>query len=111
MSGLALPLFQLMDAFLGRTKYESFLGAESFHVRSWLPMNVRAFIAAIEYHYPVHAYVLESGDPCLKGILHGIVESYAGERGFMGTHRCKPNLPSYSPLCPAIQFELHYQSG
>nr|XP_036575257.1 sulfite reductase flavoprotein alpha-component [Colletotrichum truncatum]KAF6781801.1 sulfite reductase flavoprotein alpha-component [Colletotrichum truncatum] len=89
MSGLALPLFQLMDAFLGRVKYDSFIGSESFHVRSWLPMNVRAFIAAIEYHYPIHAYIKASGDHCLKGVLHGIVESYAGERGFMGTHRYK----------------------
>ena len=89
MSGLALPLFQLMDAFMGRVKYDSFLGAESFHVRSWLPMNVRAFIAAIEYHYPIHAYIRESGNPCLQGVFRGIVESYAGERGFMGTHRCK----------------------
>lgn len=93
MSGLALALFQLMDVFIGRVKYNSFLGAESFHVRSWLPMNIRAFIAAIEYHFPVHAYVMASGDPCLKGIFHGIVESYAGERGFMGTHRCKSNSP------------------
>lgn len=78
-----------MDVFLGRVKYLTFLGTESFHGRSWLPMNSRAFIAAIEYHYPIAAYIKASGDPCLSGVLNGIVESYAGERGFMGTHRCK----------------------
>ena len=89
LSGLALPPFLLLDAFLGRTKYDSFLGSEALHLRAWLPMNIRAFIAAIEYHYQVPAFVKESGDPRLNGVLEGIVESYTGERGFMGTHRYK----------------------
>ncbi|KFY97185.1 hypothetical protein V498_02205 [Pseudogymnoascus sp. VKM F-4517 (FW-2822)] len=89
MSGLALPLFLVMDVFLGRSKYDSFLGVEALHLRSWSPMNIRAFIAAIESVYRVPDYVEASGDPCLKGVLHGIVEAYAGERGFMGTHRYK----------------------
>ncbi|KFY18009.1 hypothetical protein V492_00213 [Pseudogymnoascus sp. VKM F-4246] len=89
MSGLALPLFLIMDVFLGRLKYDSFLGVEALHLRSWSPMNIRAFIAAIESAYRVPDYVEASGDPCLSGVLHGIVEAYAGERGFMGTHRYK----------------------
>ncbi|KAF8471890.1 hypothetical protein BDZ91DRAFT_716758 [Kalaharituber pfeilii] len=89
LSGLALPLFQLMDAFLGRTKYDTFLGLEALHLRSWLPLNHRAFIAAIEQFYQVPKYVAASGDRRLIGVLDGIVESYAGERGFMGTHRYK----------------------
>ena len=52
-------------------------------------MNIRAFIAAVEYHYQVPAFVKASGNPRLMGVLEGIVESYAGERGFMGTHRYK----------------------
>ncbi|KAF8536061.1 hypothetical protein BDD12DRAFT_935731 [Trichophaea hybrida] len=87
LSGLALPLFQLMDAFLGRTKYDTFLGLEALHLRAWLPLNHRAFIAAIEQYYQVPAYVASTGDRRLIGVLGGIVESYAGERGFMGTHR------------------------
>ncbi|KAI8812200.1 hypothetical protein BJ742DRAFT_880965 [Cladochytrium replicatum] len=89
LSGLALPLFLTMDAFLGRTKYLSFLGREAMHLRAWLPLNVRAFIAAIETYYSVPEYVRKTGDPTLLGVLEGIVESYAGERGFMGTHRYK----------------------
>lgn len=38
LSGLALPLFLLMDAFIGRTKYASFLGIEAVHLRRWLPL-------------------------------------------------------------------------
>ncbi|KAF2743761.1 hypothetical protein M011DRAFT_496723 [Sporormia fimetaria CBS 119925] len=89
LSGLALPLFLLMDAFIGRTKYASFLGVEAVHLRRWLPLNIRAFITAIENHYKVPEFVQASGDPRLAGVLEGIIESYAGERGFLGTHRYK----------------------
>ncbi|KAF2021694.1 sulfite reductase flavo protein alpha-component [Aaosphaeria arxii CBS 175.79] len=89
LSGLALPLFLLLDAFIGRTKYKSFLGIEAVHLRRWLPLNIRAFIAAVENHYRIPEFVKSSGDPRLEGVLEGIIESYAGERGFMGTHRYK----------------------
>lgn len=81
-----------MDAFLGRTNFTSFLGIESIHLRAWMPLNIRAFLAAIEVQYRVCDYVKESKNPKLIGIFDGIVESYAGERGFMGTHRCKSSL-------------------
>lgn len=89
LSGLALPLFLLMDAFIGRTKYTSFLGIEAVHLRRWLPLNIRAFITAIEQHYRIPEFVKASNDSRLEGVLEGIIESYAGERGFMGTHRYK----------------------
>ncbi|KAK0707253.1 hypothetical protein B0H67DRAFT_306867 [Lasiosphaeris hirsuta] len=88
-SGLQFPPFLVMDAFLGRKKYDSFLGAEGLHLRAWLPSNVRAFIAAIEYHYRIPEFVKQSGDHRLMGVMDGIVEAYTGERGFMGTHRYK----------------------
>jgi hypothetical protein len=81
-SGLQFPPFLVMDAFLGRRKYESFLGAEGLHLRAWLPSNLRAFIAAIDYHYSIPEFVRASGDPRLMGVLDGIVEAYTGERGF-----------------------------
>lgn len=88
-SGLQFPPYLVMDAFLGRKKYTSFLGAEGVHLRAWLPSNLRAFIAAIEYHYRIPEFVQQSGDPRLAGVLDGIIEAYTGERGFMGTHRYK----------------------
>lgn len=88
-SGLQFPPFLVMDAFLGRKKYDSFLGREGLHLRAWLPSNLRAFIAAIEYHYRIPEFVKQSGDPRLMGVLDGIIEAYTGERGFMGTHRYK----------------------
>lgn len=88
-SGLQFPPYLLMDAFLGRKKYDSFLGAEGIHLRAWEPSNLRAFIAAVEGYYSVPEFVMKSGDPRLMGVLDGIVEAYTGERGFMGVHRYK----------------------
>lgn len=88
-SGLQFPPYLLMDAFLGRKKYDSFLGNEGLHLRAWLPSNLRAFIAAVEYHYRIPEYVKQSNDPRLMGVMDGIIEAYTGERGFMGTHRYK----------------------
>ncbi|KAK4119475.1 hypothetical protein N657DRAFT_666638 [Parathielavia appendiculata] len=88
-SGLQFPPFLVMNAFLGRKKYDSFLGREGLHLRAWLPSNWKAFIAAIEYHYSIPESVKRSGDPWLIGVLEGLVEAYCGERGFMGTHRYK----------------------
>ncbi|KAI1147237.1 cytochrome b5-like Heme/Steroid binding domain-containing protein [Nemania diffusa] len=88
-SGLQFPPYLVMDAFLGRKKYNSFLGAEGVHLRAWLPSNLRAFIASIEYHYRVPEFVEQSGDPRLLGVMDGIIEAYTGERGFMGVHRYK----------------------
>lgn len=66
-----------------RKNFSSFLGIESIHLRAWMPLNIRAFLAAIENHFPVVPYVKASGDPRLIGVLDAIVESYAGEKGFM----------------------------
>ncbi|KLO97313.1 nitric-oxide synthase, salivary gland [Fusarium fujikuroi] len=88
-SGLQFPPYLVMDAFLGRKTHASFLGVEALHLRAWLPSNHRAFIAAIQYHYSIPEFVQRSGDPRLMGVLEGIVEAYAGERGFMGVHRYK----------------------
>lgn len=48
-----------------------------------MPLNIRAFLASIENHYPVVPYIKASGDPRLIGVLDAIVEGYAGEKGFM----------------------------
>lgn len=82
-SGLQFPPYLLMDAFLGRKKYDSFLGLEGLHLRAWQPSNLRAFIAAVENYYSVPEFCQKSNDTRLHGVLDGIVEAYAGERGFM----------------------------
>ncbi|THU86919.1 hypothetical protein K435DRAFT_867765 [Dendrothele bispora CBS 962.96] len=91
LSGLFLPIFQVMDTFLQRTSFTSFLGVESKHLRAWMPLNIRAFLAAIESEFDVVGYIRRGGrrDERLVGVLDAIVESYVGEKGFMGTHRYK----------------------
>ncbi|KAF9692758.1 hypothetical protein EKO04_009252 [Ascochyta lentis] len=88
-SGLQFPPYLVMDAFLGRKKYDSFLGAEGVHLRAWLPSNLRAFIASIEYHYRIPEYVKASGDARLAHQIYTKPDLKIGERGFMGAHRYK----------------------
>lgn len=56
-----------------------------------MPLNVRAFVAALENHYPVVPYIQASGDERLIGVLDAIVESYAGEKGFMLVNCSSPH--------------------
>ncbi|KAF4437279.1 hypothetical protein F53441_13087 [Fusarium austroafricanum] len=79
----------IMDAFLGRRLYTSDLGAKALHDRENLPSHHRAFVAAIQNHYSIPEFVQRSHDPRLMGVLDGIIEAYAGERGFLGVHRTK----------------------
>jgi hypothetical protein len=81
--GLLILSLDWTTYFIQRTNFKSFLGIESIHLRAWMPLNIRAFLAAIENHYPVVPYIQKSGDPRLIGVLDAIVESYAGEKGFM----------------------------
>ncbi|OHE94959.1 sulfite reductase flavoprotein alpha-component, partial [Colletotrichum orchidophilum] len=82
----SFPPFLLEDGFHSRNKYVCFLGNEGLHLRAWLPTNLRAFIASVEYYYWIPEYVRESDDAQLMGVLDGIIEAYAGEEGLMGTH-------------------------
>lgn len=104
-SGLQFPPYLVMDAFLGRKKYDSFLGVEGLHLRAWSPSNMRAFIAAIEYHYCIPEFVAQSNDPRLHGVLDGIVEAYTGERGFMVSNNRPHVVYFYSSYtgCSPIQ--------
>ncbi|OLN85599.1 NADPH oxidoreductase A [Colletotrichum chlorophyti] len=81
------------------------------HLRAWLPSNLRAFIAAIEYHYRIPEFVQQSGDPPtpLMGVLDGIVEAYTGKRGFMGfSEAMKERLEPYRGTLPV---EPHQMRG
>lgn len=103
-SGLYVPLFHALDAFLGRTKFDSALGVEALHLRKWFPPNWRKLISALgESTLSVRAYAMKvesqrraadaSGQHCalppLRRIYEQTLEAYAGERGWMGTHRFK----------------------
>jgi len=88
VSGAGSTGFQLVDTFLGRTRFESPLGGEARKARSWFAPNCRRFLDAIE-ETSVRRFVDESGDHELAGLFQSVLEAYAGDRGYLGVHRRK----------------------
>ncbi len=85
-SGTSSPIFHLMDAFLGRAAYDSLLGGEAMHIRAWYPEHWRDFLEAVG-KVSVRDFVSQYGDRVLEGLFQNLVDSYAGDKGFLGVHR------------------------
>ncbi|HEY7207085.1 MAG TPA: cytochrome b5 domain-containing protein [Gaiellaceae bacterium] len=88
ISGAAAPLFQIVDAFVGRNRYDSRIGHEFLDVSVGFPPDFRAFLAGLR-EVSVGEAVARSGSHALQGLWHATLEAYAGDRGFLGTHRLK----------------------
>jgi hypothetical protein len=87
-SGTASPVFNLLDAFLGRRGHASQLGAEiRLHRRSY-PVSWRRFLAAVE-EVSVPDHIAARPSPDLVTALADAREAYAGLEGFLGRHRRK----------------------
>lgn len=88
MSGASLPCINLIDAFLGRTQYETEMGKQEITRRSLLPKAYQQFIAAVE-QISVRAYIEASGNQNLISLWQQIYEKFAGKQGFLGIHQRK----------------------
>lgn len=87
-SGIASPIFHLLDEFLGRQTYTTRLGEEMTHIREWYPPNWQNFLKAIG-QISVAEYVAKSRSKTLKGIFEETRQAYVAETGFLGRHRLK----------------------
>ncbi|MFN8383527.1 MAG: FHA domain-containing protein [Anaerolineales bacterium] len=87
-SGIASPIFHLLDEFLGRRTYSTRLGEEMTHIREWYPPNWQNFLKAIG-QISVADYVEKSRSKTLKGIFQETRQAYVAETGFLGRHRLK----------------------
>src|SRR5258706_11063063 len=87
-SGIASPIFHLLDEFLGRQTYTTRLGEEMTHIRAWYPPNWQNFLKAIG-QISVANYVEKSRSKTLKGIFQDARQAYVAETGFLGRHRLK----------------------
>jgi sulfite reductase alpha subunit-like flavoprotein/cytochrome b involved in lipid metabolism len=88
ISGAGAPALQLVDSFLGRTRYDTHLGQSGMKTRAWYAPNVRRFMDAVE-QVQVRPLVESSGDRELQGLWQGVLDAYAGDRGYLGVHRRK----------------------
>jgi sulfite reductase (NADPH) flavoprotein alpha-component len=87
-SGTAAPLFHLMDAFLSRPSYESHLGHEAAKLAALSPRHWRDLIAAVG-QISVREYIARKGQEPLEGAFDALLDSYAGDKGYLGAHRLK----------------------
>ena len=87
-SGTAAPLFHVLDAFLGRTAFESEIGADAVRLRTWGPKVVERFVTAIAQG-PGAAAITATGSRRLRGLLQTLVDLYSGPRGWLESHRLK----------------------
>ncbi len=87
-SGTSSPLFNTLDVFFGRRRFESALGREILQLRASYPPAWRAYLAALQ-QLPIAAFVARSGRRSLHEAFRYALDCYAGERGFLGRHRAK----------------------
>jgi sulfite reductase alpha subunit-like flavoprotein len=86
--GTAAPLFQVLDAFLGRQEHGSVLGREVQRLHDVAPSLVRSFVDAIAER-PLAPHLERVGAPSLRGLARELLDVYAGEQGLLQLHRIK----------------------
>jgi sulfite reductase alpha subunit-like flavoprotein/cytochrome b involved in lipid metabolism len=87
-SGTSSPLFNLLDAFFGRKRHDTFLGKEIRDLRRGYPLHWRELLAAVG-EVSTADYVVRRGDAALAGLWAEAVDAYVGQDGFLGRHRMK----------------------
>jgi cytochrome b involved in lipid metabolism len=87
-SGTSSPIFNLLDVFFGRQRFDSHLGREIIRLRHVYPKHWQDFLAAVA-QVSVADYVEKAEDKALTETFQEALASYAGERGFLGRHRLK----------------------
>ncbi|MCH7610981.1 MAG: FHA domain-containing protein [Chloroflexi bacterium] len=87
-SGIASPIFHLLDEFFGRRTYDTKLGHEMTFVRDWYPQHWKDFLEAVG-QVSVPDYVANHRNKTLKGIFQETRQAYMADTGFLGRHRLK----------------------
>lgn len=87
-SGTTSPIFNTLDLFFGRKRYESFLGREIQLLREHYPPAWQAFLHAVS-QVSVSDYVARCDRPSLRRAYREALDMYCGDQGFLGRHRVK----------------------
>ena len=67
ISGAAAPLFQVLDALIGRRRFESMVGREAYSLRQTFSPHFRAFLEALE-QVSVADFVAQCDSAVTKGL-------------------------------------------
>lgn len=87
-SGTAAPIFHLMDAFFNRPSFDTALGHEAHALSRISPPNWQSYIDAVS-QFNIVSYINQHSSASLRGLFAAVVDAYAGDKGFLGTHRLK----------------------
>ena len=87
-SGTAQPQIHALDAFLERQDYGSVVGQQSIYLAGFFPRHWQELVAALR-EVSVRKYIEDTGNRPLRGIYNAMLDSYVGDRGWMGLHRIK----------------------
>ncbi|KTD67850.1 sulfite reductase [Legionella steelei] len=83
--GSDVSLFSILDALVGRNKYESRLGKSMQASQALLPENHRLFIQYVN-DANIKEFINRCENPSLKMKFQQISEAYVGKHGFFGIH-------------------------
>ena len=87
-SGTAQPQIHALDAFLERKDYASLVGQQSVYLGGFFPRHWQELVAALR-QVSVRQYVEDTRSATLRGVYNAMLDSYVGDRGWMGLHRIK----------------------
>lgn len=87
-SGTSSPIFNFLDVFFGRKKFESFLGKEIRQLRGTYPPLWQELLVGLS-EVSVGDYIAKIDDANLTGLWREGLDAYTGDQGFLGRHRMK----------------------
>ncbi len=94
-SGSATPVLHFFDAFIGRSRYDTTLGAFAKHLRdTQLPRKHREFFNLVR-RLDLRGYVESLAETAPAGYrqtaeaFNDVVAAFAGDKGFLGVHKGK----------------------
>lgn len=87
-SGIELPMFHVLDQFIGRTNFNTELGLQMKKRRLNLPKRIQEFLETFN-QISLSDYVCKSDSNCLKFTFSELFENYLGPNGFLTYHQRK----------------------
>jgi len=88
LSGVASPMFHILDNFMGRKKYNTNMGQQLTDKHNFLPDNIVEFIHAVGKVSLVD-YVKKEKNNRVSRSFQRLMDVYLGEYGWLGLHRRK----------------------
>lgn len=83
------PYIHLIDIFLHREHYDSRIGKEQLKfIDRADTKHTKRFLSAVA-EISIKKYIASKGDNEMMGLYSGLIESFSGDKGFLGAHRRK----------------------